>query len=178
MAPIIAMLLPTLFKAIASPIVAGTAASWVASKFGLSDSTVGGITNFINGLKPDDQITLKKLDDDFKKFIIEQDNRIYLAELGLVSSQLEINKQEAASESVFVAGWRPFCGWIGGFGLAYAAILEPLMRFTAQVIFKYSGVFPTIDTMLTLQILMGMLGLAAARSFDKKNGNGSEKGKH
>lgn len=178
MAPIIAAALPLLLKALASPIVAGTAASWIASKFGLSDSTVDGITNFINGLKPDDQIKIKELDQEFKQFVIEQDNKLYLAELGLIQGQLEINRIEAASESVFVAGWRPFCGWVGGIGLAYAAIIEPLLRFGAQVVFGYLGSFPTIDTMLTLQILMGMLGLAGMRSFDKQAGNGAEKGKH
>ena len=42
---------------------------------------------------------------------------------------LEINKQEASHASIFVAGWRPFVGWCCGFGLLYASILEPLMRF-------------------------------------------------
>lgn len=178
MAPLIALAIPYLLKALASPVVAGTAASWVASKLGLSDSTVEGITNFMSGLQPSDQIKMKELDNDFKKFIIEQDNKLFLAELGLLEGQLEINKVEAASESIFVAGWRPFCGWIGGFGLAYAAILEPIARFVATVIFGYSEDFPVIDTMLTLQILMGMLGLAGMRSYDKKVGNGAEKGKH
>ena len=170
MAPIIAMILPTIFKALASPIVAGTAASWVASKFGLSDSTVEGITNFMNGLKPDDQIRLKEMDLEFQKFLLDNGIKIDLA-------QIEVNKVEAASDSFFVAGWRPLCGWIGGVALGYAAILEPLLRFVSTVVFAYEGEFPVIDTMLTLQVLMGMLGLAAARSYDKKVGNGSEKGK-
>jgi len=121
---------------------------------------------------------VKVLDQEFKQFIIEQDNKVYLAELGLLTGQLEINKAEAESDSTFVAGWRPFCGWIGGFALAYAAILEPLLRFIASVVFAYKGNFPVIDTMLTLQILMGMLGLAGLRTYDKKVGNGSERGKH
>lgn len=91
------------------------------------------------------------------------------AETELVKGQLDINKVEAASESLFVSGGRPFVIWVGGFGLAYAAILEPLLRFTAAVGFGYTGVFPAIDTTITLQVLGGLLGLGYLRSKDKQN---------
>ncbi len=94
-----------------------------------------------------------------------------LAELSayvqLVQGQLTINAKEAEHSSIFVAGWRPFVGWVGGFSLAYAGILEPLMRFVATVMFEYTGDFPVIDTALTIQVLLGMLGIAGMRSFDK-----------
>jgi len=85
-------------------------------------------------------------------------------------AQLEINKVEAASVSLFVSGWRPAIGWICGFSLCYSAIIEPIARFTATVIFAYVGVFPAIDTDITMQILMGLLGLAGMRSFEKHKG--------
>lgn len=88
----------------------------------------------------------------------------------LLLGQLEINKAEAASPSVFVAGWRPAVGWVCGAGLAYAALLEPMARFVATVMFGYLGAFPIIDTDITLQILLGLLGLAGMRSFDKSKG--------
>lgn len=91
------------------------------------------------------------------------------AEVVSMQGQLSINAQEAGHKSVFVAGWRPFVGWVGGFSLAYAGILEPLMRFIATMN-GYTGLFPVIDTALTIQVLMGMLGLGAMRSFDKKSG--------
>jgi len=90
-------------------------------------------------------------------------------ELAAISGQLEINKTEAASGSVFVAGWRPFCGWVGGAGLAYAAILEPFLSFIARLS-GYTGDFPVIDTTITMQILFGLLGLGAMRSYDKLKG--------
>ena len=37
--------------------------------------------------------------------------------LDQVSAQLDVNKVEAASANVFVAGWRPYIGWICGTGL-------------------------------------------------------------
>lgn len=90
-------------------------------------------------------------------------------ELAAIVAQTDINKIEAASTSVFVAGWRPFCGWVGGTGLAYAAIIEPLLSFIARLS-GYTGEFPVIDTTITMQILFGLLGLGAMRSYDKLKG--------
>lgn len=91
-------------------------------------------------------------------------------ELAIITTQTDTNKVEAASSSVFVAGWRPFCGWIGGCGLAYAAIIEPTARFVSTVMVGYTGDFPAIDTTVTMQVLFGMLGLGAMRSYDKAKG--------
>ncbi len=91
------------------------------------------------------------------------------AEVQLLLGQIEINKAEANHKSIFVAGWRPFVGWVGGLAFAYASILEPLMRFVATVN-GYDGEFPIIDTNMTMQVLLGMLGLGLMRSYEKKNG--------
>ena len=91
------------------------------------------------------------------------------AEVKLLVGQMEINKQEAASGNLFVAGWRPFVGWVCGFALLYAAILEPFMRFIAKLN-DYTGSFPVIDTNITMQILMGMLGLGMMRTREKEKG--------
>ncbi len=84
--------------------------------------------------------------------------------------QIDINKIEAASASTFVAGWRPAIGWICGFAFAYAAVIEPLLRFAAKVWFGYTGDFPVIDTDLTIQVLFGILGLGALRTAEKYKG--------
>ena len=85
-------------------------------------------------------------------------------------SQLEINKVEAGSASLFVAGWRPAIGLVCGVSLLYAALVEPIARFIATVLFTYTGLFPIINTELTLQILLGLLGLAGMRSYEKSKG--------
>lgn len=89
------------------------------------------------------------------------------AEVSLMLGQIEINKAEAQHPSVFVAGARPAVMWIGAFGLAYAAIIEPIARFVARVICDYSGEFPVLDTTITMQVLFGILGLGAYRTFEK-----------
>ncbi len=85
-------------------------------------------------------------------------------------AQIEVNKVEAGSSSLFTSGWRPFIGWICGLALAYCSILEPLLRFIVSVLFGYTGSFPTIDTDITMQVLLGILGLGAMRSYDKVQG--------
>lgn len=91
-------------------------------------------------------------------------------DLAQMVAQTDINKVEAASSNLFIAGWRPFIGWGCGFAFLYSALFEPFARFVSSVVFSYQGNFPVIDTTLTMQILLGMLGMGALRSFDKKNG--------
>lgn len=91
------------------------------------------------------------------------------AETDLAKGQMAINQVEAASSSLFVSGWRPFCGWVCGFGLAYATILQPFALFVA----KLSGSVmapPEIDTMLLITVLTGMLGLGVQRTYEKQKG--------
>ena len=92
------------------------------------------------------------------------------SETDLAKLQIQVNVEEAKSTNWFVAGWRPGIGWVCGAGLAYASLIEPFARFIAKVWFGYTGEFPVISTDLTLQILLGMLGLTAARSIEKIKG--------
>lgn len=94
-------------------------------------------------------------------------------ELAAISGQMDINKIEAASSSVFVAGWRPFAGWVCGIGLAYVSIIEPVARLIATLV-GYTGAFPAIDTTLTMQVLLGMLGMGGLRTLDKIKGVASK----
>ena len=91
------------------------------------------------------------------------------AEVQIISGQLKINEKETGHKSIFISGWRPFVGWVCGFALAYVAIIEPFIRFIALVN-DYTGKFPAIDTTITMQVLLGMLGLGAMRTKEKKDG--------
>jgi len=91
-------------------------------------------------------------------------------ELEIIKTQTEINQQEAKHPSLLVSGWRPLTGYVCGISLAYVSILEPILRFTATVGFDYSGEFPVINTDLTMQILIGMLGLSGIRGLEKAKG--------
>jgi hypothetical protein len=91
------------------------------------------------------------------------------AETDLAKGQLAVNVEEAKSASIFISGWRPAVGWTCAAGLAYVAVLEPLARFCAAML-GYDGAFPVIDTTITLQVLLGMLGLGGLRSLEKVKG--------
>lgn len=94
----------------------------------------------------------------------------YNAESARMQGQVDINKEEAKSSSVFVAGARPFIMWVCGLAFAYASIVEPVLRFSAKVWFNYAGDFPVIDTNLTMQVLFGILGLGVMRSAERIKG--------
>jgi hypothetical protein len=91
-------------------------------------------------------------------------------ELAQIAGQLEINKQEASSPSVFVAGWRPFAGWVCGAALAYSFLVYPLLVWACAIWFP-SVVPPKLgnDGML-YELLFAMLGLGGLRSFEKFKG--------
>ena len=92
------------------------------------------------------------------------------SETDLAKLQIQVNVEEAKSTNWFVAGARPFIMWTCGVALAYVSIVEPVSRFVAKVWFGYVGDFPIIDTNLTMQILMGILGLGAYRTVEKIKG--------
>ena len=117
-----------------------------------------------------DKAAAEKAAQEFATVAQSQEFQVQLA-------QIAVNAEEAKSTNWFVAGWRPFVGWTCGSALAYVALLEPLIRFVAVVGFGYAGKFPVIDTSITLQVLLGMLGLGGMRTFEKhtkiKNGGGA-----
>lgn len=88
----------------------------------------------------------------------------------LAKAQIGVDTEEAKSTKWFVAGARPFILWTCGVGLAYAALIEPIARFVAQVTFHYGGAFPVLNTDITLQLLFGLLGLGAYRTAEKIKG--------
>lgn len=90
------------------------------------------------------------------------------AETSLALGQIDTNKVEAASASLFVAGWRPGAGWVCVAGLAYTFLGQPLLAWLSAV--KGWPVPPLIagDTLMVL--LTGLLGLGGYRSFEKAKG--------
>lgn len=160
--------LPAIGTFLAGP-AGGLAASgvqWLAEKFGASEATVDGIKQTLAGMTPVQLLEAKKIDIEFQKFCMENGIKLQLA-------QIAVNVEEAKSLDPFTSRARPAAIWVGVAGLAYAGVVEPVLRFVATVVFGYTGLFPEIDSNLTLQVLGGLLGLSALRSYDKKNGAAS-----
>lgn len=73
----------------------------------------------------------------------------------VASQQSQINAVEAASGNWFVSGWRPACGWLCMFALAYNTVIAPMFHLGLG------------DTGTLISILTGMLGLGVMRSAEK-----------
>lgn len=83
-------------------------------------------------------------------------------------AQIELNKIEAAHRSVFVAGWRPFIGWVCGLGLAWAFLGHPLFEWAAAVFLPARGIVaPVLITDHMVELVIAMLGLGGLRTFEK-----------
>jgi hypothetical protein len=80
--------------------------------------------------------------------------------------QTSINQQEAASTDRFVAGWRPFIGWVCGFAFAYHFIAQPLLAFLIANA-GHSVILPSFNIDQLSTVLMGMLGLGGLRTIEK-----------
>jgi hypothetical protein len=114
------------------------------------------------------------------KFVEDKDQKAALAheistmadrhaqELAL--AQVEVNKAEAASGSVWKGGWRPFVGWVCGTAFAYHFVIQPLAIFVVAAYGMEIPALPEFDMGQLMTVLMGMLGLGGLRSFEKSKG--------
>jgi hypothetical protein len=87
-------------------------------------------------------------------------------ELTQIAGQMEINKVEAASSSIFVSGWRPAIGWICGAGFAVQFVIGPLAEW-GSALYGHPVKFPQMDTGTMMPLLLGMLGLGGLRTAEK-----------
>lgn len=91
-------------------------------------------------------------------------------------AQIDVNKAEAANPSVFVSGWRPYIGWVGGAAMTYQFILYPLMQW-GWALMQSAGWIPAtliappvLPSEQLWVILSGILGIAGMRTYEKKQG--------
>lgn len=99
----------------------------------------------------------------------EQEKQQLASALAIVQGQLDANKIEAASSSVWTSGWRPGVGWICVAALAMQYVARPLLSWGAAISGHPIPTLPGIDDNLW-QLLVGLLGLGGLRTFEKING--------
>ena len=114
------------------------------------------------------------------KFIEDKDQKTALAhEIATLAqkqaheaqlAQVEVNKQDAQHRSIFVAGWRPFVGWVCGIALAYHFVLAPIILFSVSITGVQIPELPSFNMETLTTVLLGMLGLGGLRSFEKYKG--------
>lgn len=84
--------------------------------------------------------------------------------------QTELNKIEAAHRSVFVAGWRPFIGWVCGLALLYNFVIRDLLAWLILNTGLEASMPPDLAMEELMTVLLGMLGLGAFRTAEKMTG--------
>tara|TARA_R100001440_G_scaffold16429_3_gene27937 strand:- start:671 stop:1066 length:396 start_codon:yes stop_codon:yes gene_type:complete len=114
------------------------------------------------------------------KFIEDKDQKAKLAhEIATMSEkhaqeallgQLEINKAEAASGSLFKGGWRPAVGWTCAIAFLYHFILKDLIIFGCAIAGVAIPDLPSFDMGTLLTVLGGMLGIGGLRTYEKQKG--------
>jgi len=77
----------------------------------------------------------------------------------IMLAQIAVNREEAKG-NWFQSSWRPATAWVCVAGFAVNFLISPLAApFGIEV--------PQADTTVMLPVLMGMLGLAGARSYER-----------
>lgn len=131
----------------------------------LSSLASGGIQGIITGVS-----------DAADKFIQTPDEKsaIELKKMALGMQaqlqQLEVNKEQAKSSSIFVAGSRPAILWVCAASLAYTYILQPLLNYAVTLYDPTIPLPPSLDTGTLMPLILGLLGLGGMRSFEKFKG--------
>jgi hypothetical protein len=97
------------------------------------------------------------------------------AEIILMKAQQEpdkwqavTNQIEAKHRTIFVAGWRPFIGWVSGIGIGWHFVGYPFAQFICEVLGK-TVTLPVLQTGELMTLILGMLGLGATRTYEKKH---------
>lgn len=125
---------------------------------------IGGVTDLIDDMHTSDKERLE--------IQLESDR----VQAGLVQGQIDVNKQEAAHASVFVAGGRPAIIWVGAGALAWTFIGHPIMTWIWILMQALAWIPaslpppPIIDIDALMVLVGGILGLGGYRTVEKVKG--------
>ena len=89
-----------------------------------------------------------------------------------LSDQRDINKVEAVSPSMFVAGWRPAVGWLCVFTLAWQWVIAPAVTWAADAFFPgHFPPMPHLESKDSETLLYALLGIGGLRTVEKVTGS-------
>lgn len=140
---------------------------------GIWDTVINPIVSIINKVIPDKAAAAAAVAQ-LQQLQLQGALNEELTQLQSVTSdQSAINKAEATNPSAFVAGWRPMIGWVCAIALGSQYIVRPLVMWGFSVAHQPIPALPGIDDNLW-QLMFGMLGMGALRSYDKLQGTATQ----
>lgn len=103
--------------------------------------------------------------------MLEINQSVTLAQLSAASriAQVGVDRAEAGSGNLFVMGWRPGVGWVCAAAFAWQFVLAPITQFVATAM-HHPVTLPVLDFGELQTVLLGLLGLGAARTVEKIKG--------
>jgi len=84
----------------------------------------------------------------------------------IAKSQIEVNKAESQSGSLFIGGWRPATGWVCVLGFGVNFLVIPLTNLFLSIT-ENPLLVPSLDVSEMMPVLLGMLGLGGMRTVEK-----------
>lgn len=124
--------------------------------FGIDDAIAAGL-KIIDKFVPDPEAKAKA-ESELRTSLFARDD-----------GQMKVNQAEASSDSLFVAGWRPYIGWVCGAALTYSYIVVPLGMWIVQLFGIPVAKPPVLDANLW-ELMLGMLGMGGLRTYEKVRG--------
>lgn len=121
-----------------------------------------------------DQAAREQAQRELEQVLTQRETALASTFAEVAKAQIAVNATEAQSTSLFVAGWRPFVGWVAGAGLAGGLIFQPLLAWFTGIVSVAIGAAlpppPSIDLVQVIGLLASLLGFAGYRTYEKVQG--------
>lgn len=145
--------------------------AWYSAIFGGGVKDVGeGVNSVLGGvgdlLKATRSAITGEMDPGVKA---ELEKLVVSVEEKIAVAQSAVNAIEASSPSLFVAGWRPAVGWICAMAIGYHFVAHALITWAMLIWIPGIEAPPQLSLGELMPVLIGMLGLVGARSYEKKH---------
>ena len=126
---------------------------------GAMKGTLGKVFDRVADLIPD-KVAAAQARADFEKELLTIASSVDV-------EQAKVNAVEAASPNLFIAGWRPFFGWVCGSAVAMNFVFFPLIKWWAAIWYPALPPLPMLDLGPLVTLFAGMLGLSGMRMAEK-----------
>lgn len=120
---------------------------------------VSAITGILNRIIPDKNA--------LEKAKIELQLLESKGELDLMLAQTKVNQKEAEHASIFVAGWRPWIGWVCGIALTWHWVVEPIFMFILLTAGVDMPDMPRLAMSELMSLTLALLGVGGLRTYER-----------